>query len=79
MRNTEPWEMAAIGEYARADLREIKQGKIPYRPEPLGIAAETLPSAVEVLREVLDHFRAAEHLPDDLYATALLVAYGGGA
>lgn len=36
-----------------------------------------LPSAVEVLREVLDHFRAAEHLPDDLYATALLVAYGG--
>ena len=39
--------------------------------------APTLPPAVEVLREVLDHFRAAEHLPDDLYATALLVAYGG--
>ena len=37
----------------------------------------TIPTAVEVLREVLDHFRAAEHLPDDLYATALLVAYGG--
>ena len=39
--------------------------------------APTLPSAAEVLREVLDHFRAAEHLPDELYATALLVAYGG--
>ena len=38
---------------------------------------QALPPAVEVLREVLDHFRAAEHLPDDLYATALLVAYGG--
>ena len=37
----------------------------------------TIPPAVEVLREVLDHFRAAEHLPDDLYATALMVAYGG--
>mgnify|MGYP000871490963 CR=1 FL=1 len=37
----------------------------------------SIPSAVEVLREVLDHFRAAEHLPDDLYATALMVAYGG--
>ena len=37
----------------------------------------TLPAAAEVLREVLDHFRATEQLPDDLYATALLVAYGG--
>lgn len=36
-----------------------------------------LPSAVEVLREVLDHFRAADFLPDELLATALMVAYGG--
>lgn len=39
--------------------------------------APTLPTAVEVLREVLDHFRAADFLPDELLATALLVAYGG--
>lgn len=37
----------------------------------------TIPPAVEVLREVLDHFRAADFLPDELLATALMVAYGG--
>lgn len=37
----------------------------------------TLPDAAEVLREVLDHFRAADCLPDELLATALLVAHGG--
>ena len=39
--------------------------------------AVDLPTAVEVLREVLDHFRAADFLPDELLATALMVAYGG--
>lgn len=37
----------------------------------------TLPDAAQVLREVLDHFRAADCLPDELLATALLVAHGG--
>lgn len=40
-------------------------------------APPTLPDAAEVLREVLDHFRAADCIPDELLSTALMVAYGG--
>ena len=63
--------------FGEADLYVGDNGLIYQSGAEESTTAPTLPTAAEVLREVLDHFRAADFLPDELLATALLVAYGG--
>ena len=63
--------------FGEADLYVGDDGLIYQSGAEESTVPPKLPDAVEVLREVLDHFRATEQLPGDLYATALLVAYGG--
>lgn len=67
----------AAKSFGSADLYVGDDGLVYQSGAEESTAPPTLPDAAEVLREVLDHFRAADCLPDKLLATALLVAHGG--